>query len=143
MFGYLSGATSSIQTQISNANTAISNVAFKTSDISWAVGLPNKTTIANAYSTSVLTFSSSLNNISPTVFGYLSGVSSGIQDQLNTASTAIIAALNAKTIDISWIAGAVNRLDIRNAYSTHTLTFSKKFKYYFNNNVSLFKWINI
>jgi len=122
-FGYLSGVTSSIQTQISNANTAIGNVAVKTSEISWAVGLPNKTTIANACSTSVLTFSSSLNNISPTVFGYLSGVSSGIQEQINNATTAITA-LNTKTIDISWISGTVNRTDIRNACSTHTLTFS-------------------
>jgi microcystin-dependent protein len=122
-FGYLSGVTSSIQTQISNANTAISNVAFKISDISWSIGLPNKTTIANACSTSVLTFSNTLNSVSTTTFSYLSGVSSGIQDQLNAASTAI-AALNTKTIDILWTPGQINKTTIKNHCETDTLTFS-------------------
>ena len=121
--GYLSGETSSIQTQISNANTAISNVAFKISDISWSIGLPYKTTIANACSTSVLTFSNSLNNISTSTFSYLSGVSSGIQDQLNTASTAI-AALNTKTIDILWTPGQINKTTIKNQCETQTLSFT-------------------
>jgi len=77
----------------------------------------------NRLSTGIMTFSESINNISSTVFGYLSGVSSGIQEQLNTASTAITA-LNTKTVDVSWISGTINRTDIRNACSTHTLTFS-------------------
>ena len=70
---------------------------YKTNNISWSF-IPNQTTISNTLATNVLTVSSSLNSISPTFFGYLSGVSSPIQDQVNTVSTSI-ASLNSKTTE--------------------------------------------
>jgi microcystin-dependent protein len=95
VFGYLSGVTSSIQTQINNCNSNISQLQNitdnssiatllnKTTDIFWTAGQINKTTINNQCETNILTFSNTLNNISSTVFSYLNGVTSSIQDQFN------------------------------------------------------------
>jgi microcystin-dependent protein len=70
-----------------------------------------------------ISFSDSLNNVSATTFGYLSEVTSSIQNQLNTASTAISAILN-KTTDIKWTAGQINKTTIDNQCETNTLSFS-------------------
>ena len=82
-FGYLSGVTSSIQTQINTASTAITAVNSKTTDIIWTAGQINKTTIYNQCETTTLSFANTLNNISTTTFSYLSGVTSSIQNQIN------------------------------------------------------------
>ena len=81
-FGFLSGITSSIQSQINNSNSNISTFQNKITDIMWTI---NKTTIYNQCETSLLTFSQSLNSVSATTFGFLSGVTSSIQEQLNEA----------------------------------------------------------
>ena len=88
-FSYLSDVTSSIQQQINNSNTSISSFTNKTTDISWAAGAINQTTIGNKCSTSILSFSQSLNDISTTTFSYLKDVTSSIQEQINTINTAI------------------------------------------------------
>ena len=82
-FSFLSGVTSNIQTQINNTNNTLSTVEYRTRDISWAYGAANITTIGNFCNTSYLSFSQSLNNISTTTFGYLNGVTSSIQNQIN------------------------------------------------------------
>ena len=73
-FGYISGLTSSAQTQISNLATKLTDISYSAST----------TTIANN-----LVFTGTLNNIIPTVFSYLSNLSGNIQDQLNSLSTRI------------------------------------------------------
>jgi microcystin-dependent protein len=77
VFGYISGLTSSAQTQLNNLATKLTGISYS----------GTTTTVANTLATATLTFSGTLNNISTTVFGYLSGVSSSIQTQLNNLST--------------------------------------------------------
>ena len=85
-------ATSSIQGQINSANTSItshttsiSTLNTKTTEITWASATPNNiTTIANKLVSSILTFGTSINGISTTIFGYLANVTSDIQTHLNT-----------------------------------------------------------
>ena len=88
-----------MSTVSSNVQTQISNVAS------------NKT-FNRGLSSSDITFTGSITNISNTVFGCLSDV----QSEINT--------LKRTTIDIEWIEGAINRTNIRNACSTGILTFS-------------------
>ena len=80
---YIKNVTSDIQTQFNNSNTNISTIEYRTRDISWTYGVSNKTTISNYCNTSILSFSQTLNNISTTTFGYLSGLTSNIQQQIN------------------------------------------------------------
>ena len=82
-FGYLTGLTSNIQDQINNTNNTLSTVEYRTRDISWTYGSFNTTNIANVCTTNILSFSNTLNNISTTTFGYLSGLTSNIQNQIN------------------------------------------------------------
>jgi len=91
VFSYLSGVTSNIQTQYYNfyngnnsyggQNTFTNNTTF------WnAITLTNTENTLFNLGNSILTnitFSGSLNSITTTTFGYLSGVTSNIQDQLN------------------------------------------------------------
>ena len=79
VFGFLSNVSSDIQSQINSLKTT-------TTDISWIAGTINRTDIRNACSTSILTFSQSLNSISATTFGYLANVTSDIQNQINAIS---------------------------------------------------------
>ena len=83
VFGYLSGLTSNIQSQINSSNSNISTLQTKTTDILWTPGQINKTTIYNQCETTTLSFSNTLNNISTTTFSYLSGLTSNIQQQIN------------------------------------------------------------
>ena len=83
IFGYLSGLTSNIQSQINSSNSNISTVEYRTRDISFTAGQLNTTTISTYCNTSYLSFSQSLNNISTTTFSYLNGLTSNIQDQIN------------------------------------------------------------
>jgi microcystin-dependent protein len=77
----------------------------------------------NRLSTSIITFSESLNNISTTVFGYLSGLSSNIQQQINNCNSNI-STLQTKTTDIIWTPGQINKTTISNQCETQTLSFS-------------------
>ena len=119
VFGYLSGVSSSIQTQINTINTTISglptlagsnvftgannftNTAFYFAQINgntiasnsgdlglYGSGNTNIRFYVNGSNLFTIN-SSGLNNISPTVFGYLSGVSSNIQTQFNTINSTI------------------------------------------------------
>jgi microcystin-dependent protein len=87
---WLSGVSSSVSTSISNLNTSVSTVSTKCTNISYAnvLGLQS-TTITNSLISQVFSFTTSINNISTTVFGYLSGVSSSIQTQLNNLGFAV------------------------------------------------------
>ena len=82
---YLMNVTSDIQQQISNIPS--SNIQTQITDISWIPGTINRTNISNACSTEILTFSTSINNITASTFGYLSNVTSNIQQQINTVSS--------------------------------------------------------
>ena len=94
IFGYLSGLTSNIQSQINSSNSNISTLQNKTTEIIWTSGTINKTTIYNQCETSTLSFSNTLNNISTTTFSYLSGVTSSIQNQINSLQNQITALIN-------------------------------------------------
>ena len=74
-FNFLKKVSSDIQSQLNSLKTT-------TIDISWISGTINRTDIRNACSTSILTFSQSLNSISATTFGYLANATSDIQIKL-------------------------------------------------------------
>jgi microcystin-dependent protein len=93
---YLSTLTSNVQTQITSNTTSITSnttsittLNTKTTDISFISGTTNKTKIVNDCETSTLSFLTSLNGISTTVFGYLSGLTSSIQTQLTNIVSSI------------------------------------------------------
>jgi microcystin-dependent protein len=71
----------------------------------------------------ILTFNQSINNISSAIFGYLSGLSSNIQQQINN-SNSNISTLQNKTIDILWTPGQINKTTIGNQCETNTLSFT-------------------
>ena len=81
VFGHLSNISSDVQSQLNSLKTT-------TTDISWISGTINRTDIRNACSTSILTFSQSLNSISTTTFNYLANVTSDIQTQINNLKNA-------------------------------------------------------
>jgi microcystin-dependent protein len=63
-----------------NVQSAVNTLKTKLTDLVWTSGTPNKTTIVNTTETSTLTFSNTLNGISTTVFGFLSGLTENITD---------------------------------------------------------------
>ena len=67
-----------------NVQSAVNTLKTKLTDLVWTSGTPNKTSIVNTTETATLTFSNTLNGISTTVFGYLSGLTSNIQDQFTS-----------------------------------------------------------
>jgi uncharacterized membrane protein len=73
--------TVNCQDTLTSLQTQITGLGTKTTGISYS---GTTTTIANTLASSTLTFSGTLNTISTTTFGYLSGVSSSIQTQLNS-----------------------------------------------------------
>jgi hypothetical protein len=75
--GYLTTLSENVQSSLNSLKT-------KLTDLVWTSGTPNKTTIVNTTETSTLTFSNTLNGISTTVFGYLSGLTANIQDQFTS-----------------------------------------------------------
>ena len=121
---YIKTLTSDVQTQINNSNTNISTIEYRTRDISWIPGTINRTNIQNACSTGILSFSQSLNNISTTTFGFLSGVTSSIQNQINNSNTNI-STVEYRTRDISWTYGTSNVTTIGNFCNTNILSFSQ------------------
>jgi len=87
---WLSGVSSSVSTSLSNLNTSVSTLNTKTTKISYmSVGGINTTTILDGLISQTFSFTGTINNISTTVFGYLSGVSSSIQTQLNNLASSL------------------------------------------------------
>jgi len=76
VFGYLANVSSDIQQQLTALKSPVT-------DITWISGVFNTTNIANVCQTNILKFSGSINNISVNTFGYLTGLTSNIQNQLN------------------------------------------------------------
>ncbi len=75
-FGYINSLTSNAQAQLTNLATKLTAISYE--------GSNTTTTIAGD-----LIFLNNLNSISATTFGYLSGLTSSIQNQLNSLSTRI------------------------------------------------------
>jgi microcystin-dependent protein len=111
---HLSGVSSSVSTSISNLNTSVSTLNTKTTKMSYesVLGL-NTTTITDSLVSQVFTFSTSINNISTTTFGYLSNATENLQGAINSLKT--------KTTDLSYSASTTT---IANTLATSTLTFS-------------------
>ena len=105
--------------QVVSGSTAIGNNAVCNASNQIMIG----TSAENVVIPGNLTFLQNLNNISTTTFGFLSGVTSSIQNQINTAST-VIAAVNSKTTDIIFTAGQINKTTIYNQCETTTLSFA-------------------
>jgi len=87
-----------LSTLTENVQTAFNTLKTKTTDITFTSGSPNKTSIVNSCETSTLTFLTSLNGISTTVFGYLSGCTSSIQTQLTNIVSSITTVSNRQQI---------------------------------------------
>ena len=124
---YLSTVSSDVQTQINSSNSNISTLQNKTIDILWTSGQTNKTTIRNHCETDILTFSNTINNIPAYVFSFLSGISSNVQEQLDSRYRNYLLLytnindLSQKITDISW---EDNKTTINNQCETTTLSFS-------------------
>jgi len=102
-FGYISGLTSSAQTQINslktktdttNVNvatltTTVNDFAQRTTEMSYSDVPTPQTNITNKIVLEEVVFTTDLNNITPTTFGYLANCSSNIQSQLNSKADAI------------------------------------------------------
>ena len=86
-FNYLLGVTDYIQEQFDDITQKITGISYS----------PTTTTIANTTNTSTLTFGTSLNGISSTTFGYLTGVTSNIQAQINGISSISLSSNNVFT----------------------------------------------
>lgn len=86
-FNYLLGVTDYIQEQFDAITQKITAISYS----------PTTTTIANTTNTSTLTFGTSLNGISSTTFGYLTGVTSNIQAQINGISSISLSSNNVFT----------------------------------------------
>jgi microcystin-dependent protein len=85
---YLSTVSSDVQTQITGVGTRATTLETKTTKMSYmSVGGINTTTILDGLISQTFSFTGTINNITTTVFGYLSGVSSSIQTQLNNLAT--------------------------------------------------------
>ena len=76
VFSYLANCTSDIQQQLTALKSPVT-------DITWISGVFNTTNIANVCQTNILKFSGSINNISANTFGFLTGLTSNIQNQIN------------------------------------------------------------
>jgi microcystin-dependent protein len=74
-----------LATTTTNANDALQ----RTEEISFSATPTPQTNITNKLVTEELVFTTDLNDITPTTFGYLSGVTSSIQTQLNSKTDSI------------------------------------------------------
>ena len=89
-FNYLLGVNDYIQDQFND-------ITQKITAISYSAGPPSTTTITGTTNTSTLTFSTTLNGISSATFGFLTGVTSNIQTQINSINTISLSANNTFT----------------------------------------------
>jgi hypothetical protein len=88
-FNFLSGVTSSIQTQFNDITYVLAGIDYSPATFT--------TFIDNTTSTTTLTFSNTLNDISSTTFGYLTGLTSNIQAQINGISSISLSSTNVFT----------------------------------------------
>lgn len=88
-FNYLLGVTSNIQEQFNDITYVLAGIDYSPASFT--------TFIDNTTSTTTLTFSNTLNNISSTKFGYLANVTSDIQAQINGINTISLSANNTFT----------------------------------------------
>jgi len=88
---YCSTISSDIQTQVTNLNTKTTKISYM------SVGGINTTTILDGLISQTFSFTGTINNISTTTFGYLSGVTSSIQQQINNFNGVSLSANNSFT----------------------------------------------
>jgi hypothetical protein len=88
-FNFLSGVTSSIQSQFDDITYVLASIDYSPSTFT--------TIIDNTTETTTLTFSNTLNGISSTTFGYLTGLTSNIQSQINSISSISLSSNNVFT----------------------------------------------
>jgi hypothetical protein len=120
---YLSTVSSDVQTQITALQT-------KLTDVSFVSGSPNVTSVANKLQTSVLAFSTTLNGVSSTTYGYISTLSSNAQTQLTANANSIQTASN----DIQVLKDTTRNLTATSTQSTFSQTL--------NSNIFTFSTIN-
>jgi len=108
---YLSTVSSDVQTQITALQT-------KLTDVSFVSGSPNVTSVANKLQTSVLAFSTTLNGVSTTTYGYISTLSSNAQTQLTANANSIQTATN----DIQVLKDQTRNLSATSTQSTFSQT---------------------
>jgi len=144
-FGYLNGVTSAIQTQFNGKqDTLVSGTSIKTinstsvlgsGDIAVQATLVSGTNIKTINSTSILGSgdisvapASGINataigsgSVDNTEFGYLNGVTSAIQTQIDTKTNKLITA-NRQTASYTLVAGDADKLVEMNVASANNLT---------------------
>jgi hypothetical protein len=108
-FNYLLGVTDYIQEQFNDITQTITAISYS----------PTTTTITGTTNTSTLTFSTSLNGISSATFGYLTGVTSNIQAQINGISSISLSSNNTFT-GLNTFNGALGAFAIVNNYLQFT-----------------------
>jgi hypothetical protein len=108
-FNYLLGVTDYIQEQFDAITPTLTAISYS----------PTTTTIANTTNTSILTFSTSLNGISSATFGYLTGLTSNIQAQINGISSISLSSNNTFT-GLNTFNGALGAFAIVNNYLQFT-----------------------
>ena len=92
---YLTNVSSDVNTSLTNLNTSVSTLNTKTTKMSYmSVGGINTTTILDGLISQTFSFTGTINNISTTTFGYLSGATSNLQTQINNISGVSLSALN-------------------------------------------------
>lgn len=108
-FNYLLGVTDYIQEQFDAITPTLTAISYS----------PTTTTITGTTNTSTLTFSTSLNGISSATFGYLTGVTSNIQAQINGISSISLSSNNTFT-GLNTFNGALGAFAIVNNYLQFT-----------------------
>jgi microcystin-dependent protein len=78
-----------LSTLSENVQSAVNTLKTKLTDLLWTSGSPNVTSIVNTTQTATLTFSNTLNGVSTTIFGYISGLTSSAQTQLTNIVSSI------------------------------------------------------
>jgi microcystin-dependent protein len=111
---WLSGVSSSVSTSLTNLNTSVSTLNTKTTKMSYmSVGGINTTTILDGLISQTFSFTGTINNISTTTFGYISGLTSSAQSQLNN--------LASKLTDITYTAGTTTTTIANNIIFTGSI----------------------
>ena len=118
-FGYLNGVTSAIQTQIdSKQATLVSGTNIKTINSTSVLGSGN---ISVAPASGIDATAISTGSVSNTEFGYLDGVTSAIQTQLD-AKTSKLITTNRQTASYTLVLGDADKLVEMNVASANNLT---------------------
>jgi hypothetical protein len=95
--GYQCSQVASFSGALDSVTTDISNIKIQTTDISYD-SLTTTTTIANTLSAYDISFTNTLNSITPTEFGYLSGATSNLQSQISAINAVTTGTQNNFTV---------------------------------------------